>query len=170
MVNVRYLILLSVIVAAACGAQSARPAPITEMAPPASRAALEAKPTAWAARDTSVPLFSRSIGRLQIVITPGWAAGEHYAWLITNGTDVISVFRSRSSEIGDIVDAAVRTIYPTAGTPLDKLSIGVVGSIHKPPPPPPDPGGFPGDYVQQVMRTAWGMNRQQAQLDAVGVP
>lgn len=170
MVNVRYPILLSMILATACGAQSPRPAPITEMAPPASRAALEAKPVAWATRDTSVPVFPRSIGRLQIVITPGWVEGEHYAWLITNGTDVIRVYRSRSTEIGDIVDAAVRTIYPTAGTPLDKLSIGVVGSIHKPPPPPPDPGGFPGDYVQQVMRTAWGMNREQIQLNAAAGP
>jgi hypothetical protein len=162
-VNVRYPILLNAIFAAACAAQSARPGTIAT-APPASRAALEAKPVAWTR--TSAELFPKSLGRLQIVITPGWADGEHYAWLIANGTDVIRVYRSRSQEIGEIIDAAVRTVYPTVGTPLDSLSIGVVGSIHKPPPPPPDPGGFPELYVQDVMRTAWGIDREQVKVGA----
>src|SRR5215471_1710457 len=144
-VNVRYASLLIATVFACAG----RPAPTGLVAPPATRAALEAKPVAWAKRDTSVALVPRSLGRLQIVITPGWNAGEHYAWLITNGTDVIRVFRCAGTEIGELVDAAIHTVYPTVGTPLDQVSFGVVGSIHTPPPPPPDPGGFPGDYVQQ---------------------
>jgi hypothetical protein len=168
-VNVRYARLLIAMTMAACAARAGGPATVAA-APPASREALAAKPMVWAKRDTSVPLLPTSIGRLQIVITPGWAAGEHYAWLVSNGSDVIRVYRCASTEIGDIVDTAIKTIYPTVGSPLDKISFGVVGSIHAPPPPPPDPGGFPGDYVQQVMRTAWGMNRQQAQIDAVAVP
>jgi hypothetical protein len=167
-VNVRYATLL-ITMMAACAGRSSGPT-TAAIAPPASRAALEAKPVAWAKRDMSVPLLPTSIRRLQIVITPGWTAGEHYAWLISNGSDVVRVYRAAGTEIGDIVDAAIKTVYPTVSSPLDKISFGVVGSIHAPPPPPPDPGGFPGDYVQQVMRTAWGMNREQAQIDAVAVP
>jgi hypothetical protein len=157
-VNVRHPMLLSVILVAACAAQAGRPGTVAT-APPANRAALEAKAVAWTR--TSAELFPRSPARVQIVITPGWADGQHYAWLIANGTDVIRVYRSTGSEISDIVDAAIRTVYPTTGTPLDQLSIGIVGSFHKPPPPPPDPGGFPEAYVQEVMRTAWGIDRQQ---------
>lgn len=161
-VNVRYTVLL-ILTATACAARAPAPGAVT--APPASRAALEVKPVVWAERDKTAVLFPKSIRRLQIVVTPGWAEGERYAWVISGGTDVIRVFRARSNEIGDIVDTAIRTVYPTVGTPLDQLSVGVLGSIHTPPPPPPDPGGFPGTYVQQVMRTAWGMNREQAQID-----
>lgn len=153
----------------AMAACAARPAATTIAAPPASRAALESKPVAWAERDRSIALVPRSIRRVQLVITPGWAAGQHYAWLISNGTEVIRVYRCAGTEIGEVVEAAVRTVYPTGSTPLDNLSFGVLGSIHTPPPPPPDPGGFPGDYVQQVMRTAWGMNHEQAQIDREAV-
>jgi len=159
--NLRYASLL-VLALVACGGRA--PAPNNVTAPPASRAALAAKPSVWAERDRSVALFPKSIGRLQIVVTPGWVEGEHYAWLVSNGTDVVRVFKARSTEIGDIVDTAIRTVYPTVGTPLDQLSIGILGSFHKPPPPPPDPGGFPGDYVQEVMRTAWGIDREQVKI------
>src|SRR5262245_20214875 len=152
-VNVRYARLLIAVTMAACAGRSGGATTIAT-APPASRAALAAKPVVWAKRDTSVAVLPKSIGRLQIVITAGWTAGEHYAWLVSNGSDVIRVYRCASTEIGDIMDAAIKTVYPTVGTPIDKISFGVVGSIHAPPPPPPDPGGFPGDYVQQVMRTA----------------
>jgi hypothetical protein len=150
----------------AIAACAARPGPNNVTAPPATRAALAARPSVWSERDKTAALFPRSIGRLQIVVTPGWAEGEHYAWLISNGTDVVRVFRARSTEIGEIVDAAIKTVYPTVGTPLDQLSIGVLGVIHKPPPPPPDPGGLPEGYVQQVMHTAWGIDQQQAKVGA----
>lgn len=165
MAKLRYGSLLLAV--AACAAGPRGPTEVT--APAATRAALEAKPVVWAERDKSVALFPRSIGRLQIVVTPGWAEGERYAWVVSNGTDVIRVFRARTTEIGDIVDTAIRTIYPTTGTPLDQLSIGVLGSIHAPPPPPPDPGGFPGAYVQEVMRTAWGIDRAQARINTGAV-
>lgn len=167
MANLRYGSVLLAVAVAACAARS--PGPTAMTAPPATRAALEARPVVWAERDRSAALFPRTIRRLQIVVTPGWAEGERYAWVISNGTDVIRVFRARTTEIGDIVDTAVRTVYPTTGTPLDQLSIGVLGSIHTPPPPPPDPGGFPGGYVEEVMRTAWGIDREQVQIGgAVG--
>ena len=159
--NLRYASLLTLALVA-CGARPLPPNDVT--APPASRAALAAKASVWAERDRSLALFPKSIGRLQIVVTPGWAEGEHYAWLVSNGTDVIRVFRARSTEIGDIVDTAIKTVYPTVGTPLDQLSIGILGVYHKPPPPPPDPGGFPGDYVQEIMHTAWGINQQQVKV------
>jgi len=149
---------------AACAARPVGPNDVT--APAATRAALAAKPLVWSERDKTAALFPRSIGRLQIVVTPGWVEGEHYAWLISNGTDVLRVFRARSTEIGDIVDAAIKTVYPTVGTPLDQLSIGVLGVIHKPPPPPPDPGGLPELYVQDVMRKAWGIDREQVRVGA----
>jgi hypothetical protein len=158
--NLRYASLL-ILALAACGA---RPPGPSVAVPSASRAALASKASAWAERDRSAVLFPKSIGRLQIVVTPGWAEGEHYAWLISNGTDVVRVFRARSNEIGDIVDTAIKTVYPTVGTPLDQLSIGILGSYHKPPPPPPDPGGFPEAYVQEVMHTAWGIDREQVKV------
>jgi hypothetical protein len=164
--NLRYTSLL-ILALAACSARAIGPNDVT--APPASRTALAAKPSIWAVRDRSAVLFPKAIGRLQIVVTPGWAEGEHYAWLISNGTDVVRVFRARSTEIGNIVDTAIQTVYPTVGTPLDQLSIGILGSFHKPPPPPPDPGGFPEAYVQEVMRTAWRINREQVQVGGAAV-
>jgi hypothetical protein len=167
-VNVRFASLLIVLLTSC----AARPAPSTGASgPPATRAALDARPVVWK-RDSSVALLPTSIRRLQIVITRGWSAGERYAWLISDGTDVIRVYRCASTEVSEVIDAAMRTVYPTVGSPLDKISFGVVGSIHAPPPPPPpDPGGFPGIYVQQVMHTAWGMNREQVQFDeAAAVP
>jgi hypothetical protein len=173
--NMRYASLVIFVMSAACAARSAAPtaAPTAapSAAPPASRAALEAKPVVWARRDPAVAVIPLTIERLQVIITPGWARGEHFAWLISNGTEVIRVYRCASTEIGEVVDAAIRTIYPTVGTPLDQASFVIVGSIHTPPPPPPDPSGFPGIYVEQVVRTAWNMNREQIQISGtVAVP
>ena len=162
MVNVRSASVLIMMVTAACATGSAPPA----VAPKASRAALDAKPVLWNSRDPSVPVVPTSIKHLQVVITGGWSKDEHYAWLISDGTDVIRLYRCSGTEISDIVEAAVRTVYPTKGTPLDAMSIGVLGAIHNPgPPPPPDPGGVPELYVQQVMKAAWGMNQEQVQAE-----
>src|SRR5215468_6761663 len=94
--NVRTTSLLITMVFA-CAARP--PAPTNAVAPPATRAALEAKPVAWAARDRSAALLPRAPGRVQIVVTPGWSAGEHYGWVIRNGTDVVKVFRCAGTEI-----------------------------------------------------------------------
>jgi len=160
--HVRCVSFLIILAAAACAAGTTQ----QPTAPKASRAALDVKPIVWAARDRSEAVLPASVRRVQVVITRGWAKDEHYAWLVSNGTDVIRLYRCTSAEIGDIVEAAVRTVYPTKGTPLDAMSLGVLGSIHTPgPPPPPDPGGVPELYVQHVMKTAWGMNQEQVQID-----
>jgi hypothetical protein len=134
--------------------------------PKPSPAALAAKPVAFTRRDQITAVLSTSITHLQLVITRGWARDEHFAWLISDGTNVLSVYHiTASNQLGDVIGAVVNTVYPTVGTPLERASFGVMGSIHAPPPPPPpEPGGFPQIYVEQVLTAAWRMNQEQVRL------
>lgn len=171
MVNVRSSMLTLWICAmvTACGARAVCPA----QPPPLSPQVFAAKVIPWDSRGTA-PLVLPALARhVQLIITPGWAADEHFAWLISNGTDVAVVYRCTASQVAEIVEAANRAFVPTAGSPTDKVGWVILGSTLPPPPPPPYPGGLPGDrveylprgYVQTVVDTAWELNREQAQIE-----
>ncbi|TMQ15531.1 MAG: hypothetical protein E6J90_07680 [Deltaproteobacteria bacterium] len=153
-------------VIAACGA---RPLP-----PPVSPKVLEAKVEVWK-RDATPLTLPAAVRRMQLIVTPGWAKDEHVAWLISNGSDVLRVFRCTSLERAELIDIATRATFSTSETPLDHISFSVLGSINKPPPPPPDPGGIPQGlvvsklpkiYVQRVFDAAWNLNAEQVRIDA----
>ena len=166
MVKSQMLILSVVVMITACGAHTTKP----QVAPQPSAAALAAKPVLWSTREPTARLIPVSTRRVQLIITPGWTKGEHFAWLISDGSDVLAVYKANGSDLSDIVAGVVHSYYPTVANPTDKVSISVMGSFHAPPPPPPDPPGFPGVYVQEVMHAAWTMNRESARFDAPATP
>lgn len=155
----------------ACAARAAGPATVLA-APPPSQQVLATKVVAWS-RDMAPRALPAQTKRVQLIITPGWARDEHYAWLISGGTELIAVFRCTTTQRSEIFDAASRLVMPTVGTPLDKIAFGVLGSIKPPPPPPPDPGGEPGlvverlprAYVLGVLQDARNLNAEQARIE-----
>lgn len=158
----------------ACAAGAAGPTTARLAAPPPpSQRVLATKVAAWQSRDPAPLTLPAQARRVQLIITPGWARDEHYAWLISGGTELIAVFRCTTTQRSEIFDAASRLVMPTVGTPLDKIAFGVLGSIKPPPPPPPDPGGEPGlvverlprAYVQGVLQDAWNLNAEQARIE-----
>ena len=173
MVNVRSWMLTLMVCAmvTACCPGAVGPPP----APPLSPGVFAARVVPWDARDTAPLVLPAQARRVQLIITPGWAADEHFAWLISNGTDVAVVYRCTASQRAEIVEVANRAFVAAAGSPLDKASWVILGSTKPNPPPPPDPGGDHGDrveylprvYVQNVVNTAWEVNRQQEQLEGV---
>jgi len=159
-VKLRWSMLIGIFVAA-CGARSGGP----PQAPKPTREALAAKPIEWSQREPGSVLIPASVKRLQMIITPGWENGEHLAWLISDGTEVVAVYHSKGNSIGEIVDAVTHLIYASGGGVADRLSWVLMGSVNpRPPPPPPGPGGLPQIYVEQVMGTAWRLNRQAEAL------
>ena len=157
MVKQRWSMLLIGVFVAACAARTGGP----PEAPKPSREALAAKPIEWSQRERGAALVPASVKRLQMVITPGWEKGEHLAWLISDGTEVIAVYHSTGNSVGEIVDAVAHVVYASEGGVADRLSWVLMGAFNpRPPPPPPGPGGMPQIYVEQVMGTAWRLNRQ----------
>lgn len=105
--------------------------------------------------------WPREARRRQLVITNGWSRGDHYAWLIAEGTKVVSVYHLRTgADLDSLLTRAGRGLVGASmGSPLDKASWSIAGVIVVPdPPPPPEPGGFPLWYVQRVMDTAWSLD------------
>jgi hypothetical protein len=153
------------IFAAACGARMA--APVVETA---QAREVAAHPILWASRDRAAPIVSPSVHHLQVVITRGWAAEDHYVWLISGGRELLAVYRADPREVGEVLGDISHRVYPTVGNPLDKYSISILGSYKQPPPPPPpDPGGIPELIVREVMTVAAGMERESAHLDGRAV-
>lgn len=161
---------------AACGSPAAAgpaaPAPVA--VPKPSPAALSARPVAWSKRGPAVALPA-SAKHLQLIITPGWAKDERFAWVIADGNDVVVVHRTTSDDLGDYIEAIARSIYAKPGSSLDRRSVTVMGAYKPPPPPPPpDPGGgprpFPRIYVETLLQAAFNVNREAiravAHLDA----
>ena len=169
-VNVRVPIwILMACAVTACAARAAGP---TTVAPPPSQQVLATKVVAWS-RDAAPRALPAQARRVQLIITPGWAEDEHFAWLIANGTELVAVFHSTTTQRSEIVEVVSRLVMPTAGTPVDKLGFGVLGSVTPKPPPPPYPGGIPGleverlprSYVQGVFQLAWNLNGEQERLE-----
>src|SRR5258706_8777192 len=99
-VNVRASILiLMCVMAAACAARGAGP----PSAPPPSPKVLATKIVAWDARDTAPLALPAQALHVQLIITPGWARDEHYAWFVSNGTDVVAVYRCTDSQRSEIL-------------------------------------------------------------------
>lgn len=165
MLNLRTASLLLLVLTAGCvTAAVASPTP-----PRASRAALEARAVEWRERDPRAALLPAGIRHAQIVVTRGRDANERFAWLISEGTDVLQVFRVDFRELGDFTAAIGDTVFTPIGSPGDSLSWVIVGSIHAPGPNPPGPPGFPDDYIQKIMDHAWNINREQiAHEGAIG--
>jgi hypothetical protein len=107
------------------------------------------------------------VKHLQLVITPGWKNGEHFTWLISGGTDVVSVYHSTGKDLSEIVSEVVQVSF-SPGAVLDRRSFVILGSFKGPPPPPPDPGGFPGSYVEGVFNAAFRLNLESLQQETVG--
>src|ERR1041385_3606749 len=144
-------------------------------APPTSPRTLSTKVMMWK-RDAPPMAFPAAARRVQLVITPGWGKNEHVAWVVANGTDVVSVYRLTSTDRVDLIDHALRTLMQENQGIEDHLSWYILGSIKPPPPPPgPGPGGEPGPdvlvsnlprtYVDSVMQTVWNMNLEGARVE-----
>jgi hypothetical protein len=174
LLKLRWSSLFLVAMLAACGAHGGQPNPSDSgqpsgSAPRATREALAAKPVDWSKRDPAEAVVPTTTRHVQVLVTPGWAREEHYVWVVSDGTEVLRVFRTAGAEVSEAIGAAMRTYYPSQGTPLDAQSFVMLGSFKLPPPPPPDPGGLPGDYVERVMRDAWNLNQQALQAELGGV-
>jgi hypothetical protein len=146
---------------AACGARAAPP----PAQAPSLHGGPAAHPIAWASRDRTMPIVAPTVHHLQMLITRGWRSGEHYVWLVSRGSDLISVYRATQSELGEVLDEVTHRYYPTVGNPTDQASYIILGSFKPPPPPPPDPGGIPDEIVRQVMSAAAAMERESAHFD-----
>src|SRR4051794_16807280 len=113
-VNFRWSILLVTAMAAAC---------IHTAAPPkASPAALATQPVDWAKRDPSAPLVPPSVKHLQVVITPGWSNQDHYAWLVSEGTEVVGLYRLTANDVGQLIAEATRSYAAVSTDPRDRGS------------------------------------------------
>lgn len=158
-VNMRWSMLSVVAMSAAC----MRPAGPAEPKP--SPAALATQPVEWAQRDPAAPLIPPSVKHLQIVITPGWSNDEHYAWLISEGTEVIALYHLTAKDLTEVISATTRLYAAASNGAVDRSSFVMIGSIHAPSPPPPGPPGMPPFYVGQVIQAAQGVNRAAAGLE-----
>jgi hypothetical protein len=153
------LMIAALVAAGACATSSPRAA----RPPPPSPEARATKPIDWSTREASHKPWRAPGKRLQLVVTGGQAKGEHYAWLVANGTVVLSIYRCAEGEVQQVIDAFLGDMtLATVATPSDSASWGILGAAIKPdpPPPPPEPGGFPLKYIGEVMTTAWRMDRQ----------
>lgn len=163
--KLRYVSLLLSIAIAGCAAHAAG---LSE-APKPNAAALNARPIPW--KTGALERVPTTIPHLQVVVTPGFAtrAGfepEHFAWLTSGGSDVVVVFSGSTDDMDEMSNEINRRYFPTQGVPGDKRSFVILGAYKGPGgPPPPDPGGFPGGYVEMVMRIAFSVNIAQVQLD-----
>jgi hypothetical protein len=163
--NLRLVTLSISFVFVACAAQASGPSGV----PKPSRAALAAKPVEWAKRSPGTLLVPSSTKHLQLVVTPGWTKQEHFAWLIAEGTEVVTVYRSTNKDLGEILGEVLQRYFPSSSF-QDTRSFVILGSIKGPPPPPPDPGGFPVPYVESVLAAAFRLNREALQQEAVAGP
>lgn len=148
------LMLFVSLIAACAGRAGGRP-----MSPRPSPAALATTDVEWSKRVPTASLWPASARHLQLIITAGNQRGQHYAWFITNGTDVVAAYNVRDVELGDLIIKAVTDAQPTVAMPGASASFGVLGSIWGPGPPRP-PHAFPEPYVVRVLDQAWRMNRE----------
>jgi hypothetical protein len=157
MVNLRWSMLVCAVLAAC------QPRPPEPQIP---RSAFAAKPAAWSRTSLEALTVPKTAKHLQLIVTPGWAKGEHFAWLIADGTEVLAVYRTLTSELGEVIDEASHRYFSNVPSIIDSRSFVILGSYKPPPPPPPDPGGFPGGYVQSIMLTAQALNKEALRLES----
>lgn len=124
------------------------------------REAYLATPVEWSRRDPAAPLWPAGTKRVQVVIAPSWAHGEHLAWFVAEGTRVLQVFRADSRDLRGMFGVVSDNLtLATAQSPTASLWWGGAGTINKPPTPDPGPAPIlPPDYVDAVMNVAWDLN------------
>jgi hypothetical protein len=147
-------ITLLTVSALACGGANRR------VASPEARAI---KFTEWSKRDATAPLWPASAKRVQIVVTGGYAEGDHMVWVVSEGTTVLVVYRVVAADYGDALASIVR---PTIASPLADFSNGGQGIILGPPPPPPTgPIGFPEPIINAVIDYTSRIDAQSQHFD-----
>src|SRR5262245_60831601 len=107
------LLLLSLAIAAGCSAHAQG---VTEGAKP-TKEALNARPIPW--KTGSLDLVPTTIQHLQVVITPGYERGQHFAWFTAGGRDVVVVFSGRANDIDEMTSELDHRYYPEGGVPGD---------------------------------------------------
>lgn len=162
--NLRIACLLLSIATVACAAHAQG---VTEGAQP-TKEALAARPIPW--KEGSLDLIPTTILHLQVIITPGFQRGQHFAWFTAGGRDVVQVFSASNSDVDEMTDELNRRFFPEEGVPGDKRAFVIFGT-YKGPGGPPDPGpvGFPELYVAMVMQAAFDINVAQVHVDQARV-
>jgi len=163
-VKLRSALLLLSLVLAGCAAHAQG---MTEGYQP-TKEALEARPIPW--KTGALELVPQTIRHLQVVMTPGFQKGEHFAWFLAGGRDVVVVFSASSSDLDEMSTELANRYFPEEGVPGDTRSYVILGAIKGPGnPPDPGPGGFPEFYVVMVMRASFEANVMQVHVDEAQV-
>jgi hypothetical protein len=164
-VKPRSALLLLSLVLAGCAAHAQG---VTEGYKP-TKEALEARPIPW--KTGALELVPQAIRHLQVVMTPGFRKGEHFAWFLAGGRDVVVVFSASSSDLDEMGTELSNRYFPEQEIPGDSRSYVILGVL-KGPGGPPDPGpvGFPELYVGMITRAAFDANVAQVHVDEVRIP
>jgi hypothetical protein len=124
------------------------------------------KATEWSARDAAAPLWPATAKRVQLIVTSAWSAGDHFVWVIGDGTKPIAVYHAGPKEIADVMSRLGELVKAEVESPLLAISHGGQGIVIGPPPPPPDgPLGIPPYVVRAVVDYAGQLDRTSRQLD-----
>ena len=158
--NLRIACLLLSIATVGCAAHAQGVTP--------SKEALSAKPIPW--KEGSLDLIPTTISHLQVIITPGFERGQHFAWFMAGGRDVVQVFSASNTDVDEMTSELNRRYFPEEGVPGDKRSFVIFGT-YKGPGGPPDPGpiGWPELYVVMVVQAAFDVNIAQVHVDEARV-
>jgi hypothetical protein len=135
-----------------------------------TREALEARPIPW--KTGSLQMVPETILHLEVIITPGFQRGQHFAWFIAGGRELVVVFSGNSTAVDEMSSELSERYFPEeGGAPGDRRSYVILGTIKGPGgPPDPGPGGFPEAYVVMVMRAAFDANILQIHVDEARIP
>ncbi|NVB83829.1 MAG: hypothetical protein HOV81_35975 [Kofleriaceae bacterium] len=149
---------LSLLVVAACASGGHKPVVSPE--------ARDIKATEWSKRDAAAPLWPETAKRVQVIVTGGWSAGEHFVWVVAEGTKPVAVYHVGTSDLADMRSRLGDLVKAELMNPLLSLANGGQGVILGPPPPPPiGPLGFPLRVVNAVVSYAAHLDRESQQLD-----
>ena len=138
--------------------------------PKPTREALEARPIPW--KTGSLERVPEDLRHLQVIITRGFERGQHFAWFVSGGRDVVVVFSGNATDMDEMNQELNDRYMPEGGIPGDRRSYVILGTIKGPGGGPPDPGpiGFPEMYVVMVIRAAFDANIMQIHVDEARIP
>jgi hypothetical protein len=163
-VKLRSALLLLSLVLAGCAAHAQG---VTEGYKP-TKEALDARPIPW--KTGGLERVPQTIRHLQVVMTPGFQKGQHFAWFLAGGREVVVVVSGSSSDIDEMSTELSNRYFPEEGVPGDTRSYVILGVLKGPGgPPDPGPGGFPEAYVVMVTHAAFDVNIAQIHVDEAPV-